>query len=96
MTVAWGQNAANGELGLGPEEPKSATKPTRNQPLVGIDVFESVSFPFFLRGTTTLTLRMCVAVSRRAKIRRSSSPPRTRSTRTCNDTPPSSTRQKSA
>ncbi|KAI9439493.1 regulator of chromosome condensation 1/beta-lactamase-inhibitor protein II [Lactarius psammicola] len=40
MTVAWGQNAANGELGLGPEEPKSATKPTRNQPLVGIDVFD--------------------------------------------------------
>ncbi|KAI0290568.1 regulator of chromosome condensation 1/beta-lactamase-inhibitor protein II [Russula brevipes] len=40
MTIAWGQNAANGELGLGPEEPKSATKPTRNQPLIGIDVFE--------------------------------------------------------
>ncbi|KAI9433482.1 RCC1/BLIP-II [Lactarius indigo] len=40
MTVAWGQNAANGELGLGPEEPKSATKPQRNQPLVGIDVFD--------------------------------------------------------
>ena len=51
MTIAWGQNAANGELGLGPEEPKSATKPTRNQPLIGIDVFESVSsssLPFFL------------------------------------------------
>ena len=44
MTIAWGQNAANGELGLGPEEPKSATKPTRNQPLIGINVFESV-FP---------------------------------------------------
>jgi len=42
MTIAWGQNAANGELGLGPEEPKSATKPTRNQPLIGIDVFEFV------------------------------------------------------
>ncbi|KAH9989909.1 regulator of chromosome condensation 1/beta-lactamase-inhibitor protein II [Russula compacta] len=40
MTIAWGQNAANGELGLGPEEPKSATKPTRNQPLIGIDVFD--------------------------------------------------------
>lgn len=52
MTIAWGQNAANGELGLGPEEPKSATKPTRNQPLIGIDVFESVSsssLPFFWR-----------------------------------------------
>ncbi|RDB27916.1 Protein RCC2 [Hypsizygus marmoreus] len=40
MTVAWGQNAANGELGLGPDEPKSATKPTRNLCLVGIDVFD--------------------------------------------------------
>ncbi|EGN96958.1 hypothetical protein SERLA73DRAFT_185217 [Serpula lacrymans var. lacrymans S7.3] len=39
MTVAWGQNAANGELGLGPDEPKSATKPTRHQPLSGIQVF---------------------------------------------------------
>ncbi|KIJ65345.1 hypothetical protein HYDPIDRAFT_88099 [Hydnomerulius pinastri MD-312] len=39
MTVAYGQNAANGELGLGPDEPKSATKPTRHQPLVGIEVF---------------------------------------------------------
>lgn len=44
MTIAWGQNAANGELGLGPEEPKSATKPTRSQPLIGIDVFELVPF----------------------------------------------------
>ena len=44
MTIVWGQNAANGELGLGPEEPKSATKPTRNQPLIGIDVFELVPF----------------------------------------------------
>ncbi|KAF5341225.1 hypothetical protein D9611_005924 [Ephemerocybe angulata] len=40
MTVCWGQNAANGELGLGPEEPKSATKPTRNIPLSGIDVID--------------------------------------------------------
>ncbi|KAG5652910.1 hypothetical protein H0H81_003110 [Sphagnurus paluster] len=40
MTVAWGQNAANGELGLGPEEPKSATKPTRSVPLVGVNVFD--------------------------------------------------------
>ncbi|EDR07538.1 uncharacterized protein LACBIDRAFT_250496, partial [Laccaria bicolor S238N-H82] len=40
MTVCWGQNAANGELGLGQDEPKSATKPTRNIPLVGIDVFD--------------------------------------------------------
>lgn len=40
MTVCWGQNAANGELGLGLEEPKSATKPTRNIPLVGLEVFD--------------------------------------------------------
>ncbi|PFH46297.1 hypothetical protein AMATHDRAFT_51137 [Amanita thiersii Skay4041] len=40
MTVCWGQNAANGELGMGPEEPKSATKPTRNVPLSGLDVFD--------------------------------------------------------
>jgi len=39
MTVAWGQNAVNGELGLGPDEPKSATKPTKVQPLSGVDVF---------------------------------------------------------
>lgn len=39
LSVAWGQNAANGELGLGPEEPKSATKPTRNARLAGIEVF---------------------------------------------------------
>ncbi|KAJ7132156.1 RCC1/BLIP-II [Mycena epipterygia] len=40
MTVAWGQNAANGELGLGPDEPKSATKPTRHMPLVGVNVLD--------------------------------------------------------
>jgi hypothetical protein len=34
-----------GELGLGPNEPKSATKPTRHQPLIGIDVFEYVFLP---------------------------------------------------
>ncbi|KAF8888101.1 RCC1/BLIP-II [Infundibulicybe gibba] len=40
MTVAWGQNAANGELGLGFDEPKSATKPTKHVPLTGIEVFD--------------------------------------------------------
>jgi len=40
MTVCWGQNASNGELGLGPEEPKSATKLTRNVPLTGLDVID--------------------------------------------------------
>ncbi|KAJ7623521.1 regulator of chromosome condensation 1/beta-lactamase-inhibitor protein II [Roridomyces roridus] len=40
MTVAWGQNAANGELGLGPDEPKSATKPTKHVPLTGVTVLD--------------------------------------------------------
>ncbi|KIL62087.1 hypothetical protein M378DRAFT_187414 [Amanita muscaria Koide BX008] len=40
MTVCWGQNASNGELGLGPDEPKSATKPTRNVPLSELDVID--------------------------------------------------------
>lgn len=30
------------ELGLGTGQPKSTTKPTRHQPLIGIDVFEYV------------------------------------------------------
>jgi len=40
MTVAWGQSASNGELGLGPEEPKSSTKPTKHMPLEGIEVLQ--------------------------------------------------------
>ncbi|THH33373.1 hypothetical protein EUX98_g865 [Antrodiella citrinella] len=40
MTIAYGQGASNGELGLGPDEPKSATKPIRNQPLTGINVIQ--------------------------------------------------------
>ncbi|XP_006461672.1 hypothetical protein AGABI2DRAFT_193077, partial [Agaricus bisporus var. bisporus H97] len=40
MTVCWGQNAANGELGLGPEEPKSSTKPTKNNPLAHIEILD--------------------------------------------------------
>ncbi|KAK2467166.1 hypothetical protein APHAL10511_000715 [Amanita phalloides] len=40
MTVCWGQNASNGELGLGPDEPKSATKPTRNTTLNGLDMLD--------------------------------------------------------
>ncbi|KAG6844806.1 hypothetical protein H0H87_003632 [Tephrocybe sp. NHM501043] len=40
MTVSWGQNASNGELGLGLDEPKSATKPTRSIPLVGIEILD--------------------------------------------------------
>ena len=33
-------NSSVGELGLGPNEGKSATKPTRNQPLNGVEVFQ--------------------------------------------------------
>ncbi|KAI0923703.1 hypothetical protein AcV5_009178 [Taiwanofungus camphoratus] len=40
MTIAFGQGAANGELGLGPNEAKSATKPTRHQPLIGVEVIQ--------------------------------------------------------
>ncbi|KAF8959620.1 regulator of chromosome condensation 1/beta-lactamase-inhibitor protein II [Flammula alnicola] len=40
MTICWGQNANNGELGMGPEERKSASKPTRNMTLVGVDVID--------------------------------------------------------
>jgi len=40
MTIAWGQAAANSELGLGADEPKSATKPQRHQPLIGVDLFQ--------------------------------------------------------
>ncbi|KZV87496.1 RCC1/BLIP-II protein [Exidia glandulosa HHB12029] len=39
MTVAWGQNAQNGELGLGNEGPLSSTRPTRVEPLKGVHVF---------------------------------------------------------
>jgi hypothetical protein len=81
MTIAWGQNAANGELGLGPEEPKSATKPTRNQPLIGIDVFESVS-----STPRREYVLMPDVVSSRVKTRHFSSSPRMRNTLTCHDT----------
>jgi alpha-tubulin suppressor-like RCC1 family protein len=40
MTVAWGQNAANGELGLGNDQPKSATKPTKHEPLTGVEIID--------------------------------------------------------
>ncbi|KAK0470721.1 regulator of chromosome condensation 1/beta-lactamase-inhibitor protein II [Armillaria novae-zelandiae] len=42
MTISWGQNAANGELGLGVEEPKSATKPIKHARLGGLDVLSVV------------------------------------------------------
>ncbi|KAI0766088.1 RCC1/BLIP-II [Trametes elegans] len=40
MTIAFGQGAQNGELGLGPNEPKSSTKPLQHKPLTGIDVLQ--------------------------------------------------------
>lgn len=33
-------NDNTGELGLGPEEVKSITKPTRHQPLIGVEVLQ--------------------------------------------------------
>lgn len=42
MTIAFGQGALNGELGHGPDQPKSATKPTQNKPLAGIEVIQYV------------------------------------------------------
>ncbi|PWN41029.1 RCC1/BLIP-II [Ceraceosorus guamensis] len=40
MNVVWGQNAANGELGLGPEKPRSATKPIRCEPLDKVSILD--------------------------------------------------------
>ncbi|GHJ85544.1 hypothetical protein NliqN6_1946 [Naganishia liquefaciens] len=37
MCVAFGQGCANGELGLGEDQPKNATKPVRITPLNGLD-----------------------------------------------------------
>ena len=79
MTIAWGQNAANGELGLGLEEPKSATKPTRNQPLIGIDVFEFVMFSWSVKGN----LADALAASALDRIRPFSSSHRTRNILSC-------------
>ncbi|KZT59067.1 RCC1/BLIP-II protein [Calocera cornea HHB12733] len=38
MTIAWGQNAINSELGLGEGQPKSTPKPVRVETLNGVDV----------------------------------------------------------
>ncbi|OCH96269.1 RCC1/BLIP-II protein [Obba rivulosa] len=40
MTIVFGQGASNGELGLGPDEPKSITKPTQHKRLIGIHVLQ--------------------------------------------------------
>ena len=46
MTIAFGQGALNGELGHGPDQPKSATKPTQNKPLAEIEVIQYVHGDF--------------------------------------------------
>lgn len=40
MNVAWGQNASYGELGLGWDAPRSATKPLRCEPLDGLSILD--------------------------------------------------------
>lgn len=40
MNIAWGQNAANGELGLGFDKPRSATQPMRCEPLDGLEILQ--------------------------------------------------------
>lgn len=40
MNIAWGQSAGNGELGLGDDKPRSATKPMRCETLDGIAILD--------------------------------------------------------
>ncbi|SCV68428.1 BQ2448_549 [Microbotryum intermedium] len=40
VTVSWGQNAQNGELALGLDAPRSATKPSRIEPLDGVEIID--------------------------------------------------------
>lgn len=40
MNIAWGQGASNGELGLGVDQPKSATKPQRCETLDGLSILD--------------------------------------------------------
>ena len=43
-----GQNAVNGELGMGEDKPKSATKPVQVETLLELDIFQYVPrFPTF-------------------------------------------------
>ncbi|KAK0529853.1 hypothetical protein OC834_003516 [Tilletia horrida] len=41
MNIVWGQNALNGELGMGEGKPRSATKPQRCSPLDGISIIDA-------------------------------------------------------
>ncbi|KAH9926935.1 RCC1/BLIP-II [Fomitopsis serialis] len=52
MTVTFGQGASNGSL-AGPNESKSATKPTRHQPLIGLTSF--IEWHFQSRGGQNTT-----------------------------------------
>ena len=56
MTVGWGQNANNYELGMGEGQPRSATKPQQISTLDGIDVFElsAISSPFLPIGENSV------------------------------------------
>lgn len=47
-----------GELGLGPDEPKSATKPTKHQPLTGIEVLQYVEFIVHILSITQSPFRV--------------------------------------
>ncbi|SGY34869.1 BQ5605_C002g01693 [Microbotryum silenes-dioicae] len=40
VTVSWGQNAQNGELALGVDAPRSATKPSRIEQLDGVEILD--------------------------------------------------------
>jgi hypothetical protein len=45
-----GQNAVNGELGMGEDKPKSATKPVQVETLLDLDIFQYVlRFQAFVR-----------------------------------------------
>lgn len=60
-----------GELGLGPGEPKSATKPTRHQPLIGIDVLEYafLHIMYYLSWDADITYVVSFVVLQLVKIR---------------------------
>ena len=45
LTTHRGQNAVNGELGMGEDKPKSATKPVQVETLLDLDIFQCVLLP---------------------------------------------------
>ena len=46
-----GQNAVNGELGMGEDGPKSATKPVQVETLLDLDIFQCVLLPAMFEAT---------------------------------------------